>query len=528
MAVPETPAVKSHLLAPPPPLQLERDEDCGKKKTYSSFDIESSRNDTPTSTSNASSSSSSSASLIRASTYIAESSLQLAESVSIRGSQLVQTMSRHLLPSERDSSLRAEVFCGICLENVDKGKCYSLTGIASRSPEFSENVHNDDNNEMPKDSNSNDPDTDESVSKKLFGEPDSSSAVQQGCGHYFCRECLRSYLRSQLVELRVSPPCPYFFESHRTIDDGSFTEGGSSVVSKACLGRACQADFYALFPVNTSLDDNVEEDKDVEMGRDCTKAPFRALETAEKPESAAEEPSASERTRLSSFSLSHGKTNRGQIQRSTTLEMRKSSKTKKCSRVRKQRLDKSQSNLIVSAAESRRNAQVLARYDKAKQLASDPHYRECPECGHLQLPEMRSKTSSQRPDIGYLLPLLSERNNKEKGPPCTSATSAADIAATAGGRAERSRFKGEKEVVSNAMTCERCGLKFCYEHSTQHSPEESCLNFIRRTAREEAASENFIIEKLKCKNCPKCRWPTEKNRGCNHVSFVFQMKFKIF
>ena len=148
MAVPETPAVKSHLLAPPPPLQLERDEHCGKKKTYSSLDIESSRNETPTSTSNASSSSSSSASLIRASTYIAESSFQLAESVSIRGSQLVQTMSRHFLSLERDSSPRDQIFCGICLEKVDKGKCYSFTGIASSSPVFSEKVHNNDNNEM--------------------------------------------------------------------------------------------------------------------------------------------------------------------------------------------------------------------------------------------------------------------------------------------------------------------------------------------------------------------------------------------
>ena len=76
-----------------------------------------------------------------------------------------------------------------------------------------------------------------------------------------------------------------------------------------------------------------------------------------------------------------------------------------------------------------------------------------------------------------------------------------------------------KKVLTNAMVCDACGLSYCYEHANQH-PHETCLEFIRRTSREDSVSTTFIKEQLKCKNCPRCSFPTEKNRGCNHMICV--------
>lgn len=69
--------------------------------------------------------------------------------------------------------------------------------------------------------------------------------------------------------------------------------------------------------------------------------------------------------------------------------------------------------------------------------------------------------------------------------------------------------------VKPQMSCSKCSTEFCYYHSISH-PNESCRDFIRRTVREDQVSEKLISSV--CKECPRCKFPTEKNKGCNHMT----------
>ena len=68
--------------------------------------------------------------------------------------------------------------------------------------------------------------------------------------------------------------------------------------------------------------------------------------------------------------------------------------------------------------------------------------------------------------------------------------------------------------VDPRMVCEACALPYCFEHATQHGPQEPCVDFVRRATADERASRDFMRRTLKCKPCPECGLATEKNRGC--------------
>lgn len=108
--------------------------------------------------------------------------------------------------------------------------------------------------------------------------------------------------------------------------------------------------------------------------------------------------------------------------------------------------------------------ELLHKYARFKKMKEKADYRECPSCGDMILP------------------------NKN--------------------------FFGR---IRSEMACQKCGTEFCFYHSNQH-PNEKCIDFITRTCKEEAVSTTLI--QSTCKNCPSCGFPTEKNRGCNHMTCV--------
>lgn len=108
------------------------------------------------------------------------------------------------------------------------------------------------------------------------------------------------------------------------------------------------------------------------------------------------------------------------------------------------------------------DAKVLAKFDRFKKMAERPDWRDCPQCASMQLPT--------RNLFGRIRP---------------------------------------------TMVCSECKMHFCFFHAGAH-PNETCADFTRRTAREEVVSSSWI--KANTKDCPKCSFPTEKNRGCNHLT----------
>ena len=67
-----------------------------------------------------------------------------------------------------------------------------------------------------------------------------------------------------------------------------------------------------------------------------------------------------------------------------------------------------------------------------------------------------------------------------------------------------------------AMTCQQCGLGYCFVHANAHPPHESCRAYERRT--KAAAKENQRFIKQVSKKCPHCKVPTQKGDGCNHMT----------
>lgn len=106
--------------------------------------------------------------------------------------------------------------------------------------------------------------------------------------------------------------------------------------------------------------------------------------------------------------------------------------------------------------------EVLGKYRRFKQMKERPEIRECPKCTQMCLPT-------------------------------------------------RNIFGR----VRSEMTCSVCSTEFCFYHSNQH-PNERCIDFISRTAKEEVVSTTLI--RATCKCCPRCKFPTEKKGGCNHMT----------
>jgi hypothetical protein len=107
--------------------------------------------------------------------------------------------------------------------------------------------------------------------------------------------------------------------------------------------------------------------------------------------------------------------------------------------------------------------EMQLKYQRLKKLRKDPNYRECPKCF---IGTVSHDLASLGPDI----------------------------------------------------TCENCGLIYCYHHSNAHEGK-SCEAYLKNMSwkkkRQIQASEallNFAMKK-----CPACGAATEKNGGCNHM-----------
>jgi len=103
--------------------------------------------------------------------------------------------------------------------------------------------------------------------------------------------------------------------------------------------------------------------------------------------------------------------------------------------------------------------EVYLKFTRFQKMKSDDNYRECPECGHMQL-------------------------GKRKRP---------------------------------AMTCEKCSFAYCFFHTNAH-PDESCQRYARRIQQVELQAQREV--KRISKPCPSCKAPTTKNGGCNHMTCV--------
>lgn len=108
-----------------------------------------------------------------------------------------------------------------------------------------------------------------------------------------------------------------------------------------------------------------------------------------------------------------------------------------------------------------RAPKVLDRYQRLKAQKLDATIRECPSCGQLCVPEML-----------------------------------------------------EKNILNPEMRCSTCSAKFCYYHSWAHREEGNCAAYEARLVREAQANASAFEMQV----CPGCKFQTEKNGGCNHMT----------
>jgi hypothetical protein len=65
------------------------------------------------------------------------------------------------------------------------------------------------------------------------------------------------------------------------------------------------------------------------------------------------------------------------------------------------------------------------------------------------------------------------------------------------------------------IVCRSCGTNFCYFHNNAH-PSISCQEYIFRNAKSDMRSIATIS--ATSRKCPKCKVPTQKSSGCNHMT----------
>jgi hypothetical protein len=106
------------------------------------------------------------------------------------------------------------------------------------------------------------------------------------------------------------------------------------------------------------------------------------------------------------------------------------------------------------------DAQTVAAFERFREMKSNPNIRECPRdgCGHTQ-----QTGSARHPE----------------------------------------------------MICERCGQAYCFAHASAH-PGETCRVYEKR--QRDAEGETLWFLNQISKPCPKCKCPTQKNEGCNHMT----------
>lgn len=103
--------------------------------------------------------------------------------------------------------------------------------------------------------------------------------------------------------------------------------------------------------------------------------------------------------------------------------------------------------------------EVWERYERLKNLQSDEHARECPQCHHV-----------------------------EHGSP-----------------------------DAPIMTCGQCTKRFCFLHDVAHEPtEEACREYIRQNLQSE--QQAAALMNSSAARCPSCNTPIYKHAGCNHIS----------
>jgi hypothetical protein len=65
------------------------------------------------------------------------------------------------------------------------------------------------------------------------------------------------------------------------------------------------------------------------------------------------------------------------------------------------------------------------------------------------------------------------------------------------------------------MVCSECGKEFCFEHGGAH-PNRTCAEYEQEHQIEIKANAVFLDTNTK--QCPNCQAPTQKNKGCNHMT----------
>lgn len=71
-----------------------------------------------------------------------------------------------------------------------------------------------------------------------------------------------------------------------------------------------------------------------------------------------------------------------------------------------------------------------------------------------------------------------------------------------------------------AITCVKCNTVYCFFHNDAH-PAQSCTDYAAYMRKEHKMEEERSEQVVKLsKNCPKCKSPTIKNGGCNHMTCV--------
>ena len=77
------------------------------------------------------------------------------------------------------------------------------------------------------------------------------------------------------------------------------------------------------------------------------------------------------------------------------------------------------------------------------------------------------------------------------------------------------KFTSSGSEEKPEIVCSGCGTKFCYMHNDAH-PHSTCQEYTKST--EKVDMRSLATVKTISQTCPKCKAPTQKISGCNHMT----------
>jgi len=372
-------------------------------------------------------------------------------------------------------------------------------------------------------------DNNKSAAPNAVNESGSPIFELSSCNHKFCAACLRTYVRSKLLDGQVDVPCCHF-------DLSSFEEDFHS-----CNVLIPESDIYQLIH---SMDDCDETDKDEWCcNKDDHDSSFSSSKESNKDGNAGGEQLWTKYQKLK-FDTHHGKDAVRRCPKCDDAQLfdEESMKEFQTKFLTQNDNDSASGSTANNGSnDSTRNVNRLERMFnlfRQRQMQRDPVDITGAAASNEKVDEIIPPPKEEGDVKEKDKPKLEDDIKLSEGvnPTSTSSVDSKDKASNSrdGGGSDASTDGKSSETNQNAaeqketplvksttplVTCLTCSTEFCYFHSNAHSgtSKKACVAYHNKSLDLDRANVEYVNTTLHAKPCPTCGISVSKEGGCNQI-----------